>query len=70
MKLSEYITKLEDILAKHGDAKVIYSADSEGNSFNELYYDPSPCSFDENDPEGVEFLSFDETIKVNAVCIN
>ena len=70
MKLSEYIEKLQTILKDHGDIETIYSIDNEGNSFDVVHYDPSPCRFDENDPEGVEFLSYDETIKVNAVCIN
>lgn len=70
MKLSEYITKLEVMLAKHGDVNVIYSSDPEGNNFGEVYYDPSPCQFEKDDPEGIEFLSNNKKIKVNAVCIN
>ena len=70
MKLSEYIKKLQAILEDHGDVEIIYAIDDEGNNFDLVHFDPSPCRFDENDPEGVEFLSYDETIKVNAVCIN
>lgn len=70
MKLSEYIEKLQTILKDHGDIETIYSIDDEGNIFDIVHFDPSPCRFDKNDPEGVEFLSYDETIKVNAVCIN
>jgi hypothetical protein len=70
MKLSEYIEKLETILKNHGDVEIIYAVDDEGNYFDKVHFDPSPCRFDENDQEGVEFLSYDETIKVNAVCIN
>jgi hypothetical protein len=70
MKLTEYIKKLEEILQTHGDCKVIYAIDDEGNHFDNVHFDPSPCRFDEDDKEGVEFWHQDQQVKVNAVCIN
>ena len=69
----EYVDVLQKFLEKHpelGDKKVIYSKDSEWNSFHEIYYTPSFWTYDEKEQW---FDSHSENSKgesVNAVCIN
>lgn len=71
MKLKEYISKLEVLLEKHGDVDIIYSSDSEGNSYEKVLYEPSACKFTDGDTEElVKFVSHYPRVKVNAVCIN
>lgn len=41
MKLNEYIEELKEILEEHGDLDLIYSRDSEGNGFENVFYSPS-----------------------------
>ena len=47
MKLREYIAKLQELEAIHGDLEVVYSSDDEGNSFSNVYYSPSVQFVDE-----------------------
>jgi hypothetical protein len=85
MKLSEYIEKLQEVLKEHGDQVVIYSADDEGNHYDEVHYGPSAGSYniDENEWTGIDdfkehedWLNEDEDeedhikLTVNSVCIN
>ena len=68
MILSEYISNLQEILKDHGDIEVVYSSDSEGNSFHRVGHKPSIGTFYEEDQE---FLSQEEnTDAINAVCVN
>ena len=64
MKLSEYIKNLKEIEAKHGDLKVIYAKDEEGNGFTSVHYDPTVGKF-----RAGEFYSGEDDT-VNAVCVN
>ena len=63
MQLSEHISNLQMIYKKHGDLKVIYAKDEEGNSFNEVAYDPSVGKF-----KNREFEQTDDN--PDSVCIN
>ena len=47
MKLKEYIAKLQELEAIHGDLEIVYSSDDEGNSFSNVYYEPSVQFIDE-----------------------
>ena len=47
MKLKEYIAKLQELEAIHGDLELVYSSDDEGNSFSNVYYAPSVQFVDE-----------------------
>lgn len=38
MKLSEYIEGLKETLEEHGDLECYAASDSEGNSYNRVYY--------------------------------
>lgn len=77
MKLSEYITKLEGVLASCPEAKdyqVIYAKDDEGNGYGEIYFDPSVGYYDDDDRDWMskENLMEDgyEDLPVNSVCVN
>ena len=65
MKLSEYIDKLNKILKLYGDITCVYAKDSEGNGFDEVYYDPSVGEYDDR-----EFTSSDGETPINSVCVN
>ena len=75
MTLEKYIQKLLDLASKDPSflqKKVVYSADDEGNSFNEMVFDPSAGIMDSDN--GYDALNLDEEPEkiplVNAVCIN
>lgn len=72
MKLSDYINKLKEIQEKFGDLEVIYASDDEGNYFNKVKVDPTPCSY-----YGGEDICFEQDygedcgeFEPNAVCVN
>ena len=62
MKLKDYAKKLAALAAKHPNANVVYSKDDEGNQFNEVIYEPTAGTFEDD--------NFEKSDKVNAVCIN
>ena len=68
MKLREYIVKLLIIQAKYGGSlKIIYASDEEGNSFNEIFYNPTVGNF----KDGYDFeTNPEDKSKINVVCIN
>jgi hypothetical protein len=66
MKLKQYIAALQEIADKHSDLTVIYASDSEGNYFNEVYYTPSVCRFDNGSVSQAE----EDEENPNAIIIN
>ena len=78
MNLKVYVANLQQVLKanpKYGDLTVITSIDSEGNGFNEVYFDPSVGQFEDRDFIGEsEFEEYNEDFgepcKVNAICVN
>lgn len=66
MNLKEYIELLQTKLKEHGDIKVLYSCDDEGNYYSEVHYLPSVGFYNEKSGE------FDHNFegKVNAICLN
>ena len=86
MKLSKYIEGLQEVLKEKGDLDVVYAIDDEGNGYGEVYFDPTPGSF-KNEDEGEwvsesgfkeheDYMNEDEDeedhikLTVNAVLIN
>lgn len=72
MKLKEYIKNLQEVAKEFGDdLEVIFSADDEGNYYDEVYADPSVGNFHQQ-----EFVpltkeeSDEEELEINSVCIN
>ena len=64
MTLNTYIKKLQAIAKDYPNAKVIFAADEEGNSFYPIHFPPSTGNFD-----GRDFDASEEAV-VNAVCVN
>lgn len=63
MKLREYAAHIAALAKAHPDADVVYSADDEGNNFQQVYYAPSVGRFTHREFEQT-------TDNPNAVCIN
>jgi len=63
MKLIEYAEKINLLVEEYPNVTVVFASDEEGNSFEELGFDPCTGYFD-----GEEFDS--ESDEVNAVCVN
>jgi len=66
-QLTEYIKKLQKIEKEYGNLTLCYSKDDEGNEYQEVHYEPTPCKLDTNTckmysdiPEG----------SITHVCIN
>ena len=79
MKLSKFIKGLQKSLKEHGDLEVITSIDSEGNGYNEVYYEPSAGYFNADEGEWVsldhikddpEYYEDYKDKKPNAICVN
>lgn len=72
MKLKDYIKNLNDIISNNPETAeydVIYSIDSEGNEFHNIYYSPTVGYYD--DGEFVPEEQFeDDGFVVNSVCVN
>jgi hypothetical protein len=64
MKLKDYIANLTKLAKKYPNATVLYASDEEGNSYQEVVYDASAGTYDDN--------GFDASLndKANAVCLN
>lgn len=46
MNLKEFKKKIDDLIdAGYGDALVVSASDDEGNSFSEVFYDPTKGTF-------------------------
>lgn len=77
MKLKKYIKKLNKVVEENPNAleyEVVYSSDSEGNSFNSVGWGPT-IGFYSGDEDFVpednfEEWDYEEDIKPNAICIN
>ena len=70
MKLSEYITHLQVLVKQNPEARnfdVVYSSDSEGNSYEEVYYHPTIGRFESGE---FEIVSRAEIDCADSVCIN
>jgi len=70
MKLSEYITHLQALVKQNPEVRnysVVYSSDSEGNSYEEVYYHPTVGCFESGEFEIVSRADF---YRANSVCIN
>ena len=73
MKLKEYIAILSEFAKEHPEAlelDVIYSKDSEGNGYHNVYYSPTLMQVDEGYYREVECDPDEHDFKPNAVCIN
>jgi hypothetical protein len=78
MKLKKFLDNLNKLVKDHPEyleLDVISSKDSEGNGFEEVYYEPSVGVFDDEDfcPMGSDDFEeeYEYTDKdVNAICIN
>lgn len=78
MKASELVESLNEIIKKHGDLKVVYSIDEEGNSFHEVGFPPLAGNFE--DREFIDEQSIIDEDKagdlhkddfpINSICIN
>jgi hypothetical protein len=54
MTLKEFQAKINKLVKQgHGDKEVFYSSDEEGNSFDEVFYEPSVQHIDGYDGEVV-----------------
>lgn len=62
--IQEYAQRINTLAKKYPNATLIYSADDEGNAYNELFTLPHVGNFSD---EG-EFDT--ESDEINAVCIN
>jgi len=76
MKLKEYLENLQNLVKEKPEALeylVISSIDSEGNGYNEVYYEPTLGFFDKYEKEFMSEESLEEEgydDEINAVCIN
>lgn len=76
MTLKEYIATLTVIEKEHPDLILVYSSDSEGNSFEEVYYSPTIGKFEDGEfrtytgEEGEDEEDYVDLSDVNAVCLN
>ena len=69
MKLKYFAKKINELAERYPDLAVVYSSDDEGNSFDEVYYDPSLGFFDRGDfVTGADLKEY--LYKINACCIN
>jgi len=66
MKASELIKNLQKLIEEHGDLNLVYSTDDEGNSFDEVGFNPS---FGVYDKEEKTYRMVGEK-DVNVFCIN
>jgi hypothetical protein len=81
MKLSEYIKSLQDFVKKdprNAELTVVYSADDEGNAYQEVHYSPTIGEYIPDDREWRAFADdpdqdpedmVDES-DINSICIN
>ena len=65
LKASEVIKYLQLLIDKHGDLETVYSADDEGNDFNDIYFKPSAGVYADR-----EFNAPRDGEKPNRICIN
>lgn len=78
MKISEMIEGLEELKKEFGDLELVYSSDEEGNYFGKVYFGPTVGNFASyGRSNNGEFIGKDqfeeyeeESLEVNAVCIN
>ena len=62
MRLKDFINKLEKV--------VVYSADDEGNYFNQVHYSPTIGVFNDEDFTPVREDFYECYLELNSVCIN
>ena len=74
MKLRGYIENLNKIIRENpraSELEVIYSIDSEGNSFHPVYFEPTEGHFEDGEFLSKEQLEdWDRYAETNAICIN
>lgn len=77
MKLKDYIKALQNILEEHGDLQLVYSIDSEGNSFEPCEYLPSIGFYQKEEHNFIGDYDFEEwkeeyevDCKIDAICLN
>lgn len=71
MLLKDYIKKLKEIAKENPDLEVIYSKDSEGNSFGPVAHTPSIGSYKDGEfinDDGTE--EYSQQFKTNSICLN
>ena len=64
-KIGEVIKNLQALKKKYGNVIAVSASDEEGNSYNPVYYSPTPGRFENN-----EFNDEPLVEEVNSVCIN
>jgi hypothetical protein len=71
MKLSELITKLQEIRFDNGDLDVCYCKDDEGNEYSKVYYTPTVGFLEVQDGFFISKTNpdYDKSKKPNYVCI-
>ena len=71
MNLKEYIEKLQKLYEEQGDLKIVYGSDDEGNSYNNVVFDPSLIYLNGHDSIAEEDLKeCDEDDIKKCICIN
>lgn len=71
MNLKEYIEKLQKLYEEQGDLKIVYGSDDEGNSYDNVVFDPSLIYLNGHDSIAEEDLKeFDEDDIKKCICIN
>lgn len=68
MKLKEYAEKISKLAIKYPEAIIIYGSDDEGNSFQEIHYNPTAGQYE--DGEFARGKGLDRKLPINAICIN
>lgn len=75
MKLKEYLENINELVKADPnilDYTVVFSSDDEGNSYNEVHYEPSLGIYEDDEWVGVEYDSYEnyDEKDINAICIN
>ncbi len=74
MKLKDYIKELQKLAKDNPNAIVVYSSDSEGNSFGTVDFTPTAGLYNKLDetfyPEGNEGNVDEDEDNVKAICVN
>lgn len=72
MTLEEYIKTLQEYAKNNPETlqlDVITSSDDEGNSYNNIYFEPSKGCFERQD-KSFDIIDEDNNEDINAVCVN
>lgn len=78
MKLKEYLKKIQEAVKENPsilEMEVIYSADDEGNAYQKVHNEPTPCQIEDINEYFLEMVGFEDDEEIatedcNAICIN